>query len=62
MTLIIFAMKISYIKRKYLFYMGFLDNRKRRDTFHFVLLGHNNPNDKWKNVSNITREAGLKSL
>lgn len=62
MILIIFVMKILYIKRKYLFYMGFLDNRKRRDIFYFVLFGYNNFDDKWKNVLNIIREVGLKSF
>lgn len=62
MILIIFVMKILYIKRKYLFYMGFLDNRKRRDIFYFVLFGYNNFDDKWKNVLNIICEVGLKSF
>lgn len=57
----IFAMKFSYIKKEYSFYMDFLDNRKR-DTFHLVLLGHDDPDDKWAMFhANISHEARLKS-
>lgn len=43
--------------------MDFLDNGKKRDSSHFVLLGCGNPGDKWEMFhTDISHEARLKSL